>query len=247
MAAMGRVEASAEKTDAPRHSIATASIPPRPAPPPAIMKGARGERMSDIDGLGEAVTGALLARAVEPGAGEARSSRTTETACLNCATPLAGPYCAACGQKAHVRRSLRGFGADFVAGLFNFEGKFWRTLPMLAWRPGELTRRYIAGERARFISPVALYLFSVFLMFAVLSFSGMIGGDNIGGSVKSNLAEAVADQRESIAKLEVKRRSAEGDAAQLAKHRPPAGGGKGRPCRDRAGACRRRLPGRRDG
>ena len=29
---------------------------------------------------------------------------------------------------------------------------------MLAWRPGDLTRRYIAGERARFISPVALYL-----------------------------------------------------------------------------------------
>ena len=38
---------------------------------------------------------------------------------------------------------------------------------MLAWRPGEMTRRYIAGERARFISPVALYLFTVFAMFAV--------------------------------------------------------------------------------
>ena len=173
--------------------------------------------MSHIDGLGEAVTGTLLARAVEPGAGEAGSSRTTETACLNCGTTLVGPYCAACGQKAHVRRSLRGFGADFVAGLFNFEGKFWRTLPMLAWRPGELTRRYISGERARFISPVALYLFSVFLMFGVLSFSGMIGGDNIGGSVQANLAEAVADQREAIAKLEVKRSSAIGDAERLAK------------------------------
>ena len=39
---------------------------------------------------------------------------------------------------------------------------------MLAWRPGELTRRYIDGQRARFISPIALFLFCVFLMFAAL-------------------------------------------------------------------------------
>ena len=53
--------------------------------------------------------------------------------------------------------------------MLHFDGKFWRTLPMLAWRPGELTRRYIDGERARFVSPMALFLFSVFLMFAVFS------------------------------------------------------------------------------
>ena len=172
--------------------------------------------MSDIDGLGEAVTGTLLAHAIEPAAGEVRDNRTSESACLNCGTNLVGPYCPACGQKAHVRRSLRGFGADFLAGLFNFEGKFWRTLPMLAWRPGDLTRRYISGERARFISPVALYLFSVFLMFAVLSFSGMIGGDNLGGTVKSNLAEAVTEQKEVIAKLETERRSLDGEPARVA-------------------------------
>jgi hypothetical protein len=38
--------------------------------------------------------------------------------------------------------------------------------------PGQLTRRYIEGERARFVSPVALFLFSVFLMFAVFSSIG---------------------------------------------------------------------------
>lgn len=172
--------------------------------------------MSEIDGLGEAVTGTLLARAVEPGAGEAGKGRTTETACLNCGTTLTGAYCAACGQKAHVRRSLRGFGADFIAGLFNFEGKFWRTLPMLAWRPGDLTRRYIEGERARFISPIALYLFSVFLMFAVLSFSGVFG-DDVGRSLSTNFAEAAGDQREIIAKLEADRRAAAGDPANIAK------------------------------
>jgi hypothetical protein len=54
----------------------------------------------------------------------------------------------------------------------HFDGKLWRTLPELAIRPGRLTRRYIEGERAKFISPMALYLFSVFLMYALFSFSG---------------------------------------------------------------------------
>ncbi|MDZ7895720.1 MAG: DUF3667 domain-containing protein [Sphingobium sp.] len=56
--------------------------------------------------------------------------------------------------------------------MFHFEGKIWRTLPELFLRPGKLTRRYIDGERAKFVSPMALFLFSVFLMFAVFSFTG---------------------------------------------------------------------------
>src|SRR5207342_3368603 len=132
--------------------------------------------MGEFEAIGEAVTGGLLARAVEPGAGEAGADgHTHEKNCLNCGTPLTGPYCSACGQKAHVHRSVRGFLQDFVQGLFNFEGKIWRTLPMLAWHPGQMTRRYIAGESANFISPVALYLFTVFAMFAVLNFPGELG------------------------------------------------------------------------
>ena len=34
-------------------------------------------------------------------------------------------------------------------GVLHFEGKIWHTLPLLAWRPGELTRRYIDGQRAQ--------------------------------------------------------------------------------------------------
>jgi hypothetical protein len=124
-----------------------------------------------MDGVGEAVTGAMLARAAEPGAGEQGAPEPGN--CLNCGAPLEGPYCHQCGQPGHVHRSLAAFWHDLAHGVLHFEGKIWRTLPMLAWRPGELTRRYIAGERARFVSPMALFLFSVFLMFAVFS---MIGG-----------------------------------------------------------------------
>ncbi|MCW3796391.1 DUF3667 domain-containing protein [Sphingomonas sp. BN140010] len=124
------------------------------------------------------------------------TTAASTTTCLNCGAALGGSYCASCGQKALIPRSLAGFAGDLVAGLFNFEGKFWATLPMLAWRPGELTRRYVEGQRSRFISPVALYLFSVFLMFAALSFSGTLSNVKITGDLDSAAREElVALQR----------------------------------------------------
>ena len=102
------------------------------------------------------------------------SGHTHETACVNCGAPLDGPFCRMCGQKAHIHRNLRGFLHDVVHGVFHFEGKAWRTLRMLVLHPGELTRRYAAGERKRFMSPVGLFLFSVFVMFTVLQISSAI-------------------------------------------------------------------------
>jgi len=161
--------------------------------------------MDGIDAVGDVVTGGLLARAVEPQAGELPADgHTHEKNCLNCGTALRGPFCAACGQKAHVVRSVGAFFHDFIQGLFNFEGKIWRTLPMLAWRPGEMTRRYIAGERARFISPVALYLFTVFAMFAVLNFTGALSSASP-KKIQEGLKTEIVDDQKQLAKLEAKR------------------------------------------
>lgn len=163
--------------------------------------------MSGIDAIGDAVTGGLLARAVEPSAGEA-DGHTHEKNCLNCKTPLIGPYCSACGQKSHVHRTIRSFLQDFIQGLFNFEGKIWRTLPMLAWCPGILTRRYIAGERARFVSPVALYLFTVFAMFAVLNLTGQLSPGTTSNFSKRGLEIGIAEDQAEIAKLQEQRKAA---------------------------------------
>ncbi|WP_129793441.1 DUF3667 domain-containing protein [Sphingosinicella sp. CPCC 101087] len=126
--------------------------------------------VSDMESVGEAVTGGAIARAIEPDAGE--QVERAGGNCLNCGAALNGAYCSRCGQSAHVHRTIGAFWHDLLHSVLHFEGKIWRTLPLLAWRPGELTRRYIAGERARFVSPVALFLFSVFMMFAVFSLVG---------------------------------------------------------------------------
>ena len=160
--------------------------------------------VTGVDGLGEAVSGAMISRAVEPGAGEARGIGHPEN-CLNCGAALVGEYCHACGQQGHVRRALTEFWHDFLHGLFNFEGKIWRTLPMLAWRPGELTRRYVDGQRARFVSPVALFLFCVFLMFAVASATGGLSTGVAPPEMRKELAQEVAKQEAAVAELRKER------------------------------------------
>lgn len=130
--------------------------------------------MTGAEAAGEMVTGALVAGAVEGRTGARADDAHAHGLCLNCGTALIGGYCHRCGQAGHIHRSLSGIWHDIAHSVLHFEGKMWNTLPLLAWRPGELTRRFIHGERARFVSPMALFLFSVFLMFATF---GAIGAD----------------------------------------------------------------------
>jgi hypothetical protein len=128
----------------------------------------------EFDAAGTAIEGALIAAAVEPAGGGPvlDENGESDSICLNCSAALSGAYCASCGQKAHVHRTLSAIGHDLLHSVFHFDGKLWRTLPMLLFKPGELTRRYVHGERAKFVSPMAIFLFSIFLMFAVFSFTG---------------------------------------------------------------------------
>jgi hypothetical protein len=151
--------------------------------------------MPDLEAVGDAITGAVLGRAVEPKAGEAAEGHTHERNCLNCGTALAGDYCYHCGQRAHVHRTLTAFWHDLVHGVFHFEGKIWHTLPLLAWKPGELTRAYIDGKRARFVSPIALFLFCVFITFAVIGLTN---------STMHASAQASADAAKELSKDQTK-------------------------------------------
>jgi hypothetical protein len=140
------------------------------------------------DAAGDVLTGAIIAGAIEGTSG--KRDPAAHGKCLNCGAQLDGAYCSACGQRAHLHRSLAHLGHDILHGVFHFEGKMWRTIPELFFHPGRLTRRYIDGERAKFVSPMALYLFTVFLMFGVFSFTT----SNIFDSTKDSVAGDVVEQ-----------------------------------------------------
>lgn len=137
------------------------------------------------EAMGTAAEGGLFARAIS---GRAKPEKAAskghfdESACLNCGTPLIGTHCHECGQAAHLHRTLGALGHDLAHGVLHLDGKTWRTLPLLAWKPGELTRRYVHGQRACFVSPMALFLFSIFLMFAVFQAIGLTAPTEINTS-----------------------------------------------------------------
>jgi hypothetical protein len=124
---------------------------------------------SELEQAGAFVTAGLAAAAIEGTSVSKSGGELRGHACANCGTLLTGPFCHACGQAGHLHRSLLHLIEEMVHNVLHFDAKGWRTLPLLAGRPGLLTRRYIDGQRTRYVSPLALFLFTGFLMFFVVS------------------------------------------------------------------------------
>ena len=86
----------------------------------------------------------------------------TPAACANCGEPFASPppaFCPACGQESRVRAPTLGeFVQQFGGAYFSTEGALWRTLKLLLFKPGELTKQYLAGRRKHYVLPLRLYL-----------------------------------------------------------------------------------------
>jgi len=93
-------------------------------------------------------------------------------ACPNCGHGFGGAaprFCPACGQETRVRPPTLGeFAQQFGGAYLSTEGALWRTLKLLLTRPGELTVRYLAGQRKHFVLPLRLYLtISVIVLLAI--------------------------------------------------------------------------------
>jgi hypothetical protein len=67
-----------------------------------------------------------------------------------------------------VRALLREAAGRYVA----LDGRLWRTMSALLFRPGFLTREYFAGRRRRYIRPARLFLVLSVVLFAVLGWTG---------------------------------------------------------------------------
>lgn len=86
--------------------------------------------------------------------------------CENCGAELRGEHCYACGQP--TKGLVRHFGSivgDFVDTVFNIDGRIFRTLGPLLFKPGFLSLEYFAGRRVRYVSPVRLFVFTCLLAF----------------------------------------------------------------------------------
>ena len=91
-----------------------------------------------------------------------------EDNCLNCGSKVLGRFCPNCGQEnVEVKESAIQFIVHFINDITHFDGKFFRTLKDLLFKPGFLSREYMRGRRQRYLNPIRMYLFTSFIFFLV--------------------------------------------------------------------------------
>jgi len=168
----------------------------------------------ELEAAGAMATAGMVAGAIDGREGGGRGGG----ACLNCGAELAGPYCSQCGQHGHPHRKLTHVLEEFLHGIVHFDTKAWRTLPMVMFRPGTLTRNFVYGQRARYISPIALFLFTIFFMFFVFAFAMHDEGLERAtaaparAEILTDLADARAELRQAQTALEQARASPDPDS-----------------------------------
>ncbi|MEM5516864.1 DUF3667 domain-containing protein [Henriciella sp. AS95] len=119
---------------------------------------------SEMETLGTASLGSL---------GTSKRADLSGQPCRNCGEMVDQRHCPRCGQlAASFHRPFLSLIFETVSDSLALDGRIARTLPLLMFRPGVLTRRYNEGKRARYVPPFRLFLLSslifYFVVFALL-------------------------------------------------------------------------------
>ncbi len=126
----------------------------------------------------------------------------TEKNCLNCNAVVQGKYCHICGQEnVSAKESVWHLISHFFQDITHFDGKFFSTLSLLLFRPGFLSREYMAGRRASYLNPIRLYVFTSAFFFLI--FFNIVNTLNESGGFtdKATLKEKVSAMDASITGL----------------------------------------------
>ena len=100
-------------------------------------------------------------------------TRPRPAACLNCGSTRVDAFCAHCGQRnMDMRIPARDLALDAVEDGLSLDSRMARTVVPFLLRPGFLTVEWTSGRRARFSSPLRLYLLASFVFLLVSGFAG---------------------------------------------------------------------------
>src|SRR6185436_5445101 len=128
------------------------------------------------------------------------SAVQTPATCASCGHPLAGEnYCSRCGEEIldESKLTLRYFLTNSVLHeLLNVDGKIWRTLKFLLFRPGLLALEYAAGRRRPYVGPVRVLLVAI-IAYVLATQSGSSFTLSI-GQLKLSMAPAPTSPGRSI-------------------------------------------------
>ncbi len=130
--------------------------------------------------------------------------RKTER-CLNCNYPLQDEFnfCPKCSQE--NSNKLTSFGTlvyEVVSNFLSYDSRFVQTVVPFLFRPGFLTREFVAGRRIRYTHPLRLYAFVSVIYFSVVSVV-MVDKTDKEKKASTSLSPAQADSIRQVVKREL--------------------------------------------
>lgn len=119
--------------------------------------------------------------------------------CLNCNLPLdkTDKYCPNCGQENSTRKlNLTDLITEFFSGMFSYDSRFQRTLRIMLFKPGQISKDYINGKRIRYANPFRFYLSASIIFFLISGFADQFEDVNLAArdeNFQKNIAEIQKD------------------------------------------------------
>ncbi|MFT5208997.1 MAG: hypothetical protein ACI9CE_000715 [Flavobacterium sp.] len=115
--------------------------------------------------------------------------------CPNCHFELRGQFCAACGQnqKGNDRFFLT-LIADAVEDIFTFDSRASKTIVRLIFKPGNLTKEYFRGRRARYVQPLRLYFITSLTFFFFMTVQNVVRNQDLDISAGDASQQQVSEE-----------------------------------------------------
>lgn len=107
--------------------------------------------------------------------------------CQNCGTQMDGPYCHICGQSLFAGKEsfIENFFSNTLS-LYAVDFKIFRTIKLLLFYPGKLTKEYCQGHIIRYEHPFKLFWFVALLFFIYFSYKFDPNTTKLTGDVEFN-------------------------------------------------------------
>lgn len=91
--------------------------------------------------------------------------------CLNCENDISEEdnFCSRCGQVNDLKKvSLKQYLSAYFDDFFSFDSRLLNTIVALIFKPGHVSKNYIAGKRMSYMNPFKLYIQITILFFLII-------------------------------------------------------------------------------
>ena len=94
----------------------------------------------------------------------------TQPKCNSCGSENIKNFCPECGQSAkELNPDFFHLVKSFLEDTLSFDSKIFKTLKLLMFKPGLLSKEYTLGKRAQYVYPSRLYVFISVICFTIIS------------------------------------------------------------------------------